>query len=271
MKLLFSITLIVYILATVTYIIYFFNQKKQVRRLARIILPVAGVLHISYLVVRYIAAGHTPLTNNHEAVSFFAFSVTWGFLSFRWRYQVKNFGVFVSPIITMLMIIAAFSSKEIAELPPALQSRWLPVHATIAIVANGFLALAFSGGIMYLLQEREIKNKRFGLFYSRLPSLEALDSLNRHCLAVGFILMTLGIISGSIWAKQAWGAYWQWDPKETWSLITWFIYAAILHLRFTVGWRRRRAAIMAIIGFAAALFTLWGVNFLLGGIHSYAS
>ena len=122
---------------------------------------------------------------------------------------------------------------------------------------------------MYLLQERELKKKRFGLFYTRLPSLEALDALNQHCLAIGFPLMTLGIITGSIWAKQAWGSYWQWDPKETWSLITWFLYAALLHQRFTVGWRGRRAAIMAIIGFAAVLFTFWGVNFLLTGVHSY--
>jgi cytochrome c-type biogenesis protein CcsB len=167
------------------------------------------------------------------------------------------------------MLIAAFSSREIVPLPPALKSAWLTVHASIAIMANGFLALAFCGGIMYLLQERELKKKRFGLFYTRLPSLDALDNLNNHCLAVGFPLLTLGIITGSIWAKQAWGAYWQWDPKETWSLITWLLYAALLHQRFTVGWRGRRAAIMTIIGFLAAMFTLWGVTYLLGGAHSY--
>jgi cytochrome c-type biogenesis protein CcsB len=150
-----------------------------------------------------------------------------------------------------------------------LRSLWLPVHASIAIMSYGFLALAFCGGIMYLLQERELKNKRFGLFYTRLPSLEALDNLNSHCLAVGFPLLTLGMITGSVWSKQTWGMYWQWDPKETWSLVTWFFYAALLHQRFTVGWRGRRAAIMAIIGFSAILFTLWGVTYLLGGIHSY--
>lgn len=270
MTLFFQLTFFIYIFATGTYLIHFFNQKKEVRTLARYAMIAAGVAHLAYTVARYVKAGHTPLTNNHEAVSFFALSVTWGFLSFRWKYKVKNFGAFVSPVITLLMFVSSRSSQEMAGLPPALQSLWLPVHASIAIMANGFLALAFCGGIMYLLQEREIKNKRFGLFYSRLPSLEALDNLNRHSLAVGFPLMTLGIISGSVWAKQAWGAYWQWDPKETWSLITWFIYAAILHLRFMAGWRRRRAAIMAIIGFSAALFTLWGVNFLLGGVHSYA-
>jgi cytochrome c-type biogenesis protein CcsB len=267
--LLFQITFAGYLLATIVYMVYFATQKTSVRTMARSLLLGAGLLHTAVLVIRYFEAGHTPLTSNHEAVSFFAWSVTWGFLSFRWRYQVKNFGVFVTPLISVLMLVAAFSSRQISQLPPALKSDWLPVHASIAIIANGFLALAFCGGVMYLLLEWEIKNKHFGVFYSRLPSLEALDNLNHHCLAVGFPLLTLGIITGSIWAKQAWGSYWHWDPKETWSLITWLLYAALLHQRLTMGWRRRRAAIMTIIGFAAALFTLWGVSFLLQGVHSY--
>jgi cytochrome c-type biogenesis protein CcsB len=266
----FKVVLFLYVLATAVYIGYFVSQGKKIRGCARGLFFAAGVAHTIYLVVRYFEVGHTPLTSNHEAVSFFAWSTAWGFLSFRWRYQVKNFGVFVSSLVTILMIIAALSSATVIDLRPALQSSWLPIHASIAILANGFLALAFCGGIMYLLQESEIKRKRFGLFYTRLPSLEALDNLNQHCLAVGFPLLTLGIITGSIWAKQAWSSYWQWDPKETWSLITWLIYAALLHQRFRVGWRRRRAAIMAIVGFAAALFTLWGVNFLLKGLHTYA-
>ena len=267
---LFPITLFIYVLATIIYIVYFASHEKKIRAAARLVLLGAGVLHTVTLVVRYFEAGHTPITNMHEAVSFFAWSMTWGFLLFRWRYRVKNFGTFVSLGVTLLMIVAAQSSRAIVPLPPALRSHWLPIHASIAIMADAFLAMGFCGGVMYLLQEREIKSRRFGIFYSRLPSLEALDNLNHHCLAIGFPLLTLGIITGSIWAKQAWGTYWQWDPKETWSLITWFIYAALLHFRFTMGWRRRRAAIMSMIGFAAALFTLWGVSYLLGGIHSYA-
>lgn len=267
---LFQITFMTYIAATVAYVVFFANQNTQVRALARLILLAAGILHTCVLVSRYIEAGHTPITNMHEAVSFFAWSMTWGFLVFRWRYRVKNFGTFVSIGITLLMVVAAMSSHDISPLPPALRSKWLPVHASIAIMANAFLALGFCGGVMYLLQEREIKSRRFGLFYNRLPSLEALDNLNSHCLAAGFPLLTLGIITGSFWAKQAWGVYWQWDPKETWSLITWFIYAALLHFRFTMGWRRRRAAIMSMVGFGACLFTLWGVTYLLGGVHSYA-
>ncbi|MCK4840060.1 MAG: cytochrome c biogenesis protein CcsA [Desulfobulbaceae bacterium] len=258
MKLLFQFTLYTYVFVSITYLVFFFNQNKRVRTLARSGMLLAAGGHLLYTVLRYLAAGHTPITSNHEAVSFAALAVTWAYLSFRWRYKVKNFGVFVSPIITILMLVAALASQDMTiELAPALQSIWLPIHAGVALMAYGFLALAFCGGIMYLLQEWEIKSKRFGFFYSRLPSLEALDSLNRHCLASGFPLMTLGIITGMLWTKQGTGAYWQWDPKETLSLITWLIYAAIIHLRFTLGWRRRRAAIMVIAGFVIALLTLY--------------
>ena len=269
MSLLFLFSFAVYILATTTYLAYFFTDNEKIRTASRTTLVIGGLVHLLYLIHRYFQAGHTPLTSNHEAVSFFALTLTWAFLSFRWRFQVKNFGTFVTLLVTALMIVSAFSSHEIHELPPALKSNWLPIHASIAIMANAFLGLAFCGGVMYLLQEREIKKRRFGMFFSRLPSLEALDNLNQHCLAIGFPLLTLGIITGSIWAKQAWGAYWHWDPKETWSLITWFLYAALLHFRFTMGWRGRRAAIMAIIGFLSTLFTLWGVSYFLGGVHSY--
>lgn len=266
---LFKLTFILYVLALTNYAVFFVTQNKKVRKVARMVLLVAGVVHCLTIGGRYLLFGHTPLTTHHDTVSFFAWSITWAFLSFRWRYQVKNFGTFVTLVIMSLMVISSLSSTEIQELPPALQSNWLPVHAAIAIMANGFLAMGFCSGIMYLLQERELKQKRFGFFYPRLPSLEALDSLNQHCLTIGFPLLTLGIITGSIWAKQAWGAYWQWDPKETWSLITWFLYAALLHQRFAIGWRGRRSAILAIVGFGAVLFTLWGVTYLLPGVHSY--
>jgi len=269
MSLLFLFTYTVYVLATISYQVYFWTQHERIRSASRIVLLLAMILHTVHLVHRYFQAGHTPITTNHEAVSFFAWSMAVGFLSFRWRYNVKNLGTFASLSITALMTIALFSSPEVRTLPPALQSKWLPIHASIALMADAFLALAFCGGIMYLLQEREIKKRRFGIFYNRLPSLETLDTLNQHCIAVGFPLLTLGIITGSIWAKQAWGAYWQWDPKATWSLITWLLYAALLHFRFTMGWRRRRAAIMSVIGFGAALFTLWGVSYLLEGLHAY--
>lgn len=268
--LLFQSALGVTFIAAAAYLVFFVSQNKKTRKVARMILLVAGVLQSLYIGSRFILAGHTPITSQHEAVVFFAWATTWAYLSFRWRYTVKNFGTFVSILIFCLLLDASFSSRDFTPLLPALQSVWLPIHAGVSIVAYGFLSLAFCGGLMYLLQERELKNKKFGYFFSRFPSLDALDQLNSHCLTAGFVFLTLGIVTGSVWARQAWGTYWQWDPKETWSLITWFLYLVQLHQRFTVGWRGKRAAVMAIVGFAAIVFTLWGVPFLLGGIHSYA-
>lgn len=268
--LLFQLSFAVYIAAAAAYIVFFITDRSKIRRIGRGIFFTAALLHTCNLVARYLEAGHTPITSQHETVSFFAWSVACCYLSFRWRYTVKNLGTFVSVFAVLLMLVSAVASRDIVPLVPALQSWWLPVHASISIMANAFLALACIGAIMYLLQERELKKKRFGLFFSRLPSLEALDKLNHHCLTIGFLLLTLGIITGSIWAKQAWGAYWHWDPKETWSLITWFLYASLVHQRFTVGWRGRRAAIMTVVAFLSVLFTFWGVTYLLEGVHSYA-
>ncbi len=268
--LLFQSALGITFIAAAAYMVFFASQNNKIRKVARMILLVSGVIQTLYIGSRFILAGHTPITSQHEAVAFFAWATTWAYLSFRWRYTVKNFGTFVSVLIFCLLLISSLSSRDFSPLVPALQSAWLPVHAGVSIIAYGFLSLAFCGGLMYLLQERELKSKKFGYFFSRLPSLDALDQLNNHCLTTGFVFLTLGIVTGSIWARQAWGTYWQWDPKETWSLITWFLYLVQLHQRFTVGWRGKRAAVMAIVGFAAIVFTLWGVPYLLGGVHSYA-
>jgi cytochrome c-type biogenesis protein CcsB len=268
--LLFQSVLGVTFIAAAAYLVFFVSQNKKVRKIARMILLVSGVLQTLHIASRFILAGHTPITSQHEAVVFFAWATTWAYLSFRWRYTVKNFGTFVSIFICCLLVISSFSSRAFTPLHPALQSNWLPIHAGVSIIAYGFLSLAFCGGLMYLLQERELKSKKFGFFFSRFPSLDALDQLNNHCLTAGFVFLTLGIVTGSVWARQAWGTYWHWDPKETWSLITWFVYLVQLHQRYTVGWRGKRAAVMAIVGFAAVVFTLWGVTYLLGGVHSYA-
>ncbi len=267
---LFQAVLVVTFISSATYLVFFVNQKKQIRLIARWILIGSGILQTLYIITRFILAGHTPITTQHETVFFFCWATTWAYLSFRWRYTVKNFGTFVALLIFILVGISAMVSREINPLVPALQSWWLPVHAGVSLVAYGFLSLAFCGGLMYLLQEWELKSKRLGYFFTRLPSLDALDQLNSHCLTAGFAFLTLGIVTGSIWARQAWGTYWQWDPKEVWSIITWFIYLIQFHQRITVGWRGRRAAVMAVIGFCAVIFTLWGVTYLLGGEHSYA-
>ena len=266
----FQTALAVTAVAGALYLVFFVSQNARVRQVARMVLVLSGILQTLYIGSRYLLAGYTPITTAHEAVVFFAWATTWAYLSFRWRYTVKNFGTFVSLLILILLVVAAFASRSILPLPPVLRSWWLPVHAGTSLLAYAFFSLAFCGGVMYLLQERELKRKRFGYFFTRLPSLEALDQLNSHCLAVGFVFLTLGMVTGSLWTREAWGTYWQWHPKETWSLIAWFLYLVQIHQRFTAGWRGKRAAVMAMVGFAVVVFTLLGVMYPIGGVHHYA-
>jgi cytochrome c-type biogenesis protein CcsB len=129
--------------------------------------------------------------------------------------------------------------------------------------------MAFVMGVMYLIQERLLKSKRFNSLYYKLPSLDLLDDLNRKAVYLGFPLLTLGIITGALWGKYAWGSYWNWDPKQTLTLITWFFYLVVLHGRLTVGWRAKKAAYLAIIGFLGVVFAFIGGTLLVQGPHAF--
>jgi cytochrome c-type biogenesis protein CcsB len=265
-------TTAVFYLAGALFSLYFIiTLREKGARLGRMFLFIGVILHLGGFASRYAAAGYTPVTSLFESLSFFAMTIVGVFLVIETRYNLRTLGSFVAPIAFAFSLFAAFLPGEVKELAPQLDSWWLPVHVTLLFIGNAVFAVAFGAGIMYLLQEKQVKRKRMGAIFKRLPSLDILDDINSRCLTVGFPLLTLGIITGSIWAQSAWGSYWSWDPKETWSLITWLLYAALLHARLTAGWRGRKAAIMAIVGFGAVLFTFLGVNLLLPGLHSYSS
>lgn len=265
----FEIALVIYLVGMATALAYLITLRKPLSWISGLAIFGGFLMHTSALVSRYLEAGYTPITNLHEALSFFAWSIIAVYLILQIKYQVEVLAAFVSPIAIIMILLASIFPREIFPLPPALQSLWLPIHVTLAFLGNALFAVAFAIAIMYLLQEGKIKRKKIGAVYHRLPSLKILDELNYRCLTWGFPLLTLGIVSGSVWAQSAWGAYWSWDPKETWSLITWFVYAALLHGRLSIGWRGRKAAILAIIGFASVVFTFLGVNLLLTGLHAY--
>jgi len=267
--LLFKITLLFYAVATVLYLVDVIGRQGKAGTIARWLLLSGFGVHCATLVVRFLQTDYTPVANLHESVSFFAWCIVGIFLLFDLRYRLTVLAAFVCPLALVLMLVGSIVPRGMRSLNPALNSWWFPVHVTFAFLGNAVFAVAFVAGIMYLLQERMLKSKKFSGLYYRLPSLETLDSINYRCLTIGFPLMTLGIISGAVWAESAWGTYWSWDPKEAWALITWFLYAALLHGRLTVGWRGRRAAIFAIIGFACLLFTFLGVNLMMSGMHTF--
>jgi cytochrome c-type biogenesis protein CcsB len=267
--LLFKITLLIYFAATIFYLIGVISRREGFRQKAIWLLIAGFGLHCITIGVRWHATKVVPVASIHESLSFFAWALVGTYLLFYMKYRTIMLGAFVTPMALALMILGTKESAHAPSLNPVLDSWWFPVHVSLAFLGHAVFAIAGAAGIMYLLQERMLKSKKFsGLFY-RLPSLDTLDNMNYKCLTFGFPLMTMGIISGAIWANSAWGGYWRWDPKEAWALITWFLYAALLHGRLTVGWRGRRAAIFAIIGFAFLLFSFFGVNLLLSGEHSF--
>ncbi len=227
------------------------------------------------LILRWIESyrlgiGHAPLSNLYESLIFFAWVIVLLYLIIEWRIKSRNLGAFIIPFAFISMAYASFSpdvKSRIQPLIPALQSNWLISHVITSFLGYAAFTIAFGLALMYFLKGRE-KSTSPGFFFKMLPGKDILDELSYQSIVMGFIFLTLGIITGSVWAYSAWGSYWSWDPKETWSLITWLIYATILHSRFVRGWRGRRMAIMSIIGFASVLFTYFGVNYL-PGLHSY--
>jgi cytochrome c-type biogenesis protein CcsB len=180
-------------------------------------------------------------------------------------------GSFVAPFSAFLMIISSAMPWMEGPVRPIYKSLWLTLHVGTVFMGNALFAIAFLAAIMYLIQERSIKKKKLGSFYERLPSLATLDNINYYALIYGFPFLTLGMITGSLYAQFALGSYWQWDPKEVWSLITWLFYAALLHERIAVGWRGRKAAIMSIVCFCVLIFTFFGASLLMGGYHSFSN
>ena len=267
----FKFSTLLYLLGALGYSAYIIFLKDFLSKSAITAVLVGFASHTLALIVRYAEAGHTPVTNLHESLSFFAWMIIGVLLIASLKYKIKVLGAFLSPVALILMLFAYALPKEIVPLAPVLKSFWHPFHVIFAFMGNAIFALAFCCGLMYLIQEHQLKAKKIGAITRRLPSLKVLDDLNYQSLTYGFPLLTLGIITGAIWAEYAWGRYWNWDPKETWSLITWLLYAALLHQRLTVGWRGRKAAIMAIAGFSAVLFTFLGVNLILPGLHTYAN
>lgn len=261
----FMASLVLYFAASVLYFIYA-GTKKQKAAGAGSLLVVAGfVVHTLCILVRGINAGRLPLTNQYEFASAFAWGIALCFLVFVKKYKFDALGMVVAPLIFLVAGYAFMLNREINSLMPALQSGWLGFHVCTAIVAYGGFGVAFGIALLYLL-----KGKLNGPLSERIPDERTLDTLIYRAVALGFLFLTLCMITGAIWAKRAWGSYWNWDPKETWSLITWIIYAIFLHLRLRGAVSGKKAALLAVIGFICVIFTYVGVNLLLHGLHSYA-
>lgn len=276
-SLLFNITTIAYLISMLCFFVHLATRNEQAGA-AGSYSAYGGLLVQSVaILLRWkesydLGMGHAPLSNLYESVVFFAWTIIliFAFVDLKYRYRI--IGAFVVPFALFGMAWAQLGlNSGIEPLVPALQSNWLLYHVVTCFLGYAAFAVACGVSIMYLIATRIGLGKEGsrGAILNMFPPTKLLDDLNYKAIMIGFPLLTLGIVTGAAWANYAWGTYWSWDPKETWSLIVWFVYAAFLHARITRGWVGRRAAWLSITGFAATIFCYLGVNLLLSGLHSY--
>ena len=263
------LTLFAYLGATGLWLAYFLAQREDCYRAGAWVMAGGLMCHTVALIQRAWVSGALPAATFGEALLLFAWALVAAFLVMIWRYPIKILGTLVAPLAALIVSGTLILPARPGVVSPLLKGFWLTIHICLTLTGYAALALAGLGGVLYLIQEHQIKGKRFGFFHRRLPSLSQLDNLNYWCLTIGFPLLTLGIISGSLYAQHTMGRFWSWDPKEILTLIAWLIYAVLLHERLTVGWRGRRAAILAICGLLVLVVTFVSANLWLTGYHSF--
>jgi len=272
-----SVVTFVYLGASLLYLVHLVFRSAAAGRLATGTAVTACALNLYGIILRWIESyqmgiGRAPLSNLYESLVFFAWTIILLYLILEWRYKVKTIGAFAAPFAFFAMAYASFSpsmSSQIQPLIPALKSNWLIAHVVTCFLGYAAFTVACAVSIMYLIWGRKPREQGGGAHY--LPKGVVMEEISYKLILIGFLFLSAGIITGAVWAHSAWGSYWSWDPKETWSLITWLVYATLLHARYMRGWGGQRIAVLSLVGFASVLFTYFGVNFLLSGLHSYAT
>lgn len=230
------------------------------------------LLHLCAVVTRGLAAGRVPWANMYEFTVTGTFAAVLVFVGVQLFKEIRYIGVIVTfLVITFLMVAMQAFHLEADSVQPALQRYWLVIHVGVAVFATGVFTVAFAVSALQLLRDSYDNGKITWGWLSVLPSPERLEALSFRVNAIGFVMWTFTIIGGAIWADEAWGRAWGWDPKETWSFVIWIVYAAYLHARTTRGWSGRRAAWFVIIGYVCVLMNFTVVNYVFSGKHSYAS
>nr|YP_009660690.1 c-type cytochrome synthesis protein [Corallina chilensis]QCS25638.1 c-type cytochrome synthesis protein [Corallina chilensis] len=284
-------------------IIYWTNLSlpyfKQLNIIGKISIFASNICLFIVLLSRWIIHGYFPLSNLYESLLFLTWCITFTNLILEVKHNSIIIGAISAPISLFIISFASFSlpieMQKASPLVPALRSNWLMMHVTIMMISYATLIIGSLLSILFLIIDQDKKEKnnqdsinqvssKINKIYkynqnslvfdqtrnqSKITLLESIDNLSYRTIGLGFPLLTIGIIAGAVWANEAWGSYWSWDPKETWALITWLIFAAYLHSRFTKSWKGKKPAILASIGFFVVWICYLGVNFLGQGLHSY--
>lgn len=267
-SLLLSITFGIYFAVAVGYLISLVFSNRKLGRFTNLVAWLGVAIQTAAIIMRWVESyqlgyGHAPMTNMYESLIFFAWAIMLSYLILEIFHPRSGLGAAVAPFAVLAMAYASFYTEaQIQPLIPALKSNWLIAHVITCFLGYAAFAVACGTAIFYFVR----RNRQAE---TEMP-VRLLEELMYRTSLIGFLLLTAGIATGAVWADQAWGTWWSWDPKETWSLVTWFVYAILLHGRLVRGWGVNKVAWMSVLGFAAVIFTYFGVNYLLSGLHSYA-
>lgn len=270
-----------YVMATVAYLGHLVTASAFTGKVATGLTWSAIVLGLTGMLVRWFESylispdiGHIPVSNLYEVFILFCLITSIVYLYYESRYNTRALGGFVLFIVSaavafLLWYTFSREAHEIQPLVPALQSYWMKIHVPANFIGYGCFSMAAMLGIAYLLRSGVERKFPGSIIATRLPALELVDDVMYKAIALGFAFFTIATILGALWAAEAWGGYWSWDPKETWALIVWLNYAAWLHMRMTKGWHGTIMAWWSVIGLFVTLFAFLGVNMFLSGLHSY--
>lgn len=250
-----NIALLCYLLSAIFFMIFAVGKNEWTKKTAYTVYFTGIILLIIGISISGISSGHIPLSNTYETIIFMSLIIALSYLFIR---KADNSGLIafgVSVLVLILLAASSFLEESPHPLVPALKSNWLTIHVSFSFFSYAAFAMAFVVSIIYLLSGKKDK--------------DSLDILSYKTILFGFPFLTLGIVTGAVWANIAWGSYWSWDPKETWALITWVVYGIYLHLRLQRGWKGTKCAWLSIAAFGFVIFTYFGVNYLLSGLHSY--
>lgn len=262
--------LLLYSFASVFYLWSILGGTDRLKRVASALAALGLLVHGVTIADICLRLHRVALTNLAESLMFVAWALVAIYLVIERKYRIAALGAFATLAGLCLLVVASALPRSVnTTLLPALQSHWSVIHITSSLFGYASFTLAFGAAIVYAIQERMLKTKRITVLQKHLPSLDVADHLAYKMVSLGFPMLTLGIITGALWAQSAWNSYWNWDPKETWSLITWLVYAAYLHVRIVSHWRGKWANRLLIAGFLCVLATFFGANLFGHGMHKY--
>ena len=257
-KISFSVALFSYLAASLGYFVYLVYRRPLVSSLSGGAVALGLISHTVSIGLHSAITGHGPYTTSYEIAMFLAWFIVVIYFLTEWKYKIKDLGSFVIPLVFLVMLVSVFLSKDAGLVPESEVRFWLTMHRTLSIIGYAAFSIAFAAGIMYLIQEHQVKSKKLGIMYFRMPSLEVLDDLNFKVITIGFPLFTLGFMTGSIWNTKMDQAFFSWDLAKTMPMvIVWLIYGLVFFGRMTTGLRGKKAAQFAILGFFAVIGTFF--------------